>query len=147
MDPVSYKTTYLKKGEIQREWLVVDVSGIPLGRAASKIATLLMGKHKPSYTPHVISGDYVIVINAEKIVLTGKKWDQKIYKRYTGYPGGERFRTARQQWEKDPRVLIMQAVKRMLPKSNLGRLMLKNLKVYVGNEHPHEAQKPRKIEI
>ncbi len=147
MDPVSYKTTYLKEGEVQREWLVVDVSGKPLGRAASKIATLLMGKHKPSYTPHVISGDYVIVINAEKVALTGNKWDKKIYKRYTGYPGGERFRTAREQWTKDARVLITKAVQRMLPKNNLGRLMMKNLKVYVGSEHPHEAQKPKQIEI
>ena len=147
MDPISYKTKYLKPGEFQREWLVVDVAGKPLGRVASRIATLLMGKHKPSYTPHVLSGDYVIVINAEKVELTGKKWDKKVYKRYTGYPGGERFTTAKEMREKHPERLIQLAVKRMLPKNKLGHRMMRNLRVYVGPEHPHQAQNPKKVEL
>ena len=150
MNTLSYKTLSLKKGDLipQRNWLVVDVAGKPLGRAASQIAKLLQGKHKPNYTPHMLCGDYVIVLNAEKVVLTGKKWKQKIYKRHTGYPGGERFRTAREQWERDPRRLIELAVKRMLPKNKLGRRMLRQLlKVYVGSEHPHQAQQPEKREL
>ena len=147
MDPISYKTKYLTPKDIKREWLVVDVAGKPLGRVATQIATLLMGKHKPSYTPHMLSGDYVIVINAEKVELTGKKWDQKTYVRYTGYPGGERMIKARDLREKHPERLIQLAVKRMLPKNKLGHRMMRNLKVYAGAEHPHEAQNPRKIEL
>ena len=147
MDPISYKTKYLTQKDIKREWLLVDVAGKPLGRVASQIAKLLIGKHKPSYTPHMLSGDYVIVINAEKVELTGKKWDQKVYVRYTGYPGGERFIKARDLREKHPERLIQLAVKRMLPKNKLGHRMMRNLRVYAGEEHPHEAQNPKKIEL
>jgi len=136
-----------KSNEIKRNWWLVDANGKVLGRLASKIALLLMGKRKPIWTPHLDTGDFVVVINAEKIKLTGKKWDKKIYYWHSMYPGGLKARTARQIWEKHPEKLIMLAVKRMLPKNKLGRKMLKRLKVYKGPEHPHQAQKPQQIEI
>lgn len=141
------KTKMFKKEEIPRKWYVVDASGKTLGRLASRIAIILMGKHKPEYTPHVDTGDYVIVVNADKVVLTGKKLDQKIYYRHSGYPGGLKMISARQMLQKHPERLIYLAVKRMLPKTALGRKMLKKLKVYASPDHPHSAQKPEPLEI
>lgn len=141
------KTYMAKKEEIKRKWYVVDAKDKTLGRLACKIATILMGKHKPYYTPHVDCGDFVIVINADKIKLTGSKWEKKIYYWHTGYLGGLKQRTARQMLEKKPEFLIYHAVKGMLPKNNLARRMLKKLKVYAGETHPHAAQKPEPLEI
>ncbi len=138
--------SYMAK-DIEKKWYVVDASGKVLGRLANKIAVILMGKHKPTYTPHVDTGDYVIVVNAEKVVLTGKKLDQKKYYRHSGYPGGLKELTARQMFEKHPEKVVYLAVKRMLPKNKLGRKMLKKLKVYAGPEHPHQAQKPEPLEL
>ncbi len=146
--PLPQQKSYMAKpGEVERKWYLVDASGKTLGRLASRIATILMGKHKPIYTPHVDTGDYVVVVNAEKIVLTGKKLDQKRYYRHSGYPGGLKVVTARQLLEKHPERLIYLAVKRMLPKNALGRRMLRKLKVYAGPEHPHQAQKPEPIDL
>ena len=141
------KTTMIKPEEVERKWYVVDASGKVLGRLATRIAKILMGKHKPKYTPHVDTGDYVIVVNADKVVLTGKKLDQKVYYWHSGYPGGLKSLTARQMLEKHPERLIWLAVKRMLPKNRKGRKMLKRLKVYASPEHPHQAQKPEPIEL
>jgi len=141
------KTKMFKKEEITKKWYVVDASGKTLGRLASRIAIVLMGKHKPEYTPHVDTGDYVIVVNADKVVLTGKKLDQKFYYRHSGYPGGLKMISARQMLQKHPERLIYLAVKRMLPKTALGRKMLKKLKVYASPDHPHSAQKPESLEI
>jgi len=141
------RTFMLRKEDVKRDWYVVDAAGKTLGRLASQIAIRLMGKHKPIYTPHVDTGDYIIVVNAEKIRLTGKKWDQKIYYRHSGYMGGLKSLTARKLWEKKPEELIRLAVKRMLPKNRLGRKMLKKLKIYAGASHPHKAQQPAKLEV
>jgi large subunit ribosomal protein L13 len=137
----------IKPEEVERKWYVIDASGKVLGRLATRIAKILMGKHKPNYTPHVDTGDYVIVVNADKVVLTGKKLDQKVYYWHSGYPGGLKSLTARQMLEKHPERLIWLAVKRMLPKNRKGRKMLKRLKVYASPEHPHQAQKPEPIEL
>ena len=126
---------------------MVDATGFPLGRLASKIALLLMGKRKPTYTPHVDGGDFVVVVNCEKVQLTGKKLLNKKYYHHSGYPGGLKVRTAKEIMEKHPERLIWLAVKRMLPKNKLGRRMLKRLKVYVGPDHPHQAQKPVPIDL
>jgi len=141
------KTTMAKPGTIRRRWFVVDAAGKVVGRLAAEIARLLMGKHKPDYTPYADSGDYVIVVNAEKVVFTGKKWDQKVYKRYTGYPGGLVETPARRMLERKPEEIIRLAVKRMLPKNRLARRMLRRLKVYAGPEHPHQAQQPEPLEL
>jgi len=141
------KTTMVKKEEVQRKWYVVDASGKVLGRLASQIAKILMGKHKPNYTPHVDMGDYVVVVNADKVVLTGKKWKQKVYYWHSGYPGGLKSMTAEQMLQKHPERLVWLAVRRMLPKTALGRKMLKRLKVYASPTHPHEAQKPEPISL
>ena len=141
------KTRMFKKEEIEKKWYVVDAKGKTLGRLASRIAHVLMGKHKPEYTPHVDTGDYVIVVNADKVVLTGKKLDQKLYYRHSGYPGGLKIISARQMLQKHPERVIYLAVKRMLPKTALGRKMLKKLKVYASPDHPHSAQKPEPLEI
>ena len=141
------KTRMFKKEEIEKKWYVVDAKGKTLGRLASRIAHVLMGKHKPEYTPHVDTGDYVIVVNADKVVLTGKKLDQKLYYRHSGYPGGLKIISARQMFQKHPERVIYLAVKRMLPKTALGRKMLKKLKVYASPDHPHSAQKPEPLEI
>lgn len=138
--------SYMAK-DVEKKWYVVDASGKVLGRLANRIAVVLMGKHKPIYTPHVDTGDYVIVVNADKVVLTGKKLDQKKYYRHSGYPGGLKEITARQMFEKHPEKVVYLAVKRMLPKNKLGRKMLKKLKVYAGPEHPHQAQKPEPLEL
>ncbi len=142
------RQTYLAKpGQVDQAWHLVDADGQVLGRLASKIAVMLMGKHKPQYTPHVDTGDYVIVVNAAKIRMTGRKLDQRYEKRYSGYPGGLKTRTYRQVLDQNPQRLIELAVRRMLPKSSLGRQMLKKLKVYVGPEHPHAAQQPEPLTI
>ena len=142
MDTLSYKTKSAKKEEVVRKWYVVDAEGEVVGRLSSKIAHVLRGKHKPSYTPHVDCGDNVIVINADKVRFTGSKWDQKEYITYTGYPGGQRRIVAKDAIAKKPFMVIENAVKGMLPKNRLGRAMFKKLYVYAGEEHPHQAQKP-----
>ena len=129
------------------KWWIVDANGAVLGRLASKVAAKLRGKHNPMFTPHVDTGDSVIVINADKIVLTGKKWDQKMYYRHSGYVGGLKEITAKDLSEKKPEDLVRFAVKGMLPKNRLGRKLYKKLKVYTGDNHPHEAQKPKVLEI
>lgn len=147
MDTLSYKTQSAKKETVTHNWLVVDAEGQPLGRLASKIASVLRGKHKASYTPHVDCGDYVIVLNAEKVKLTGNKMTQKVHYTHSGYPGGQKERTPAQILDKYPNRLIEIAVKGMLPKNRLGRAMYKKLFVYEGAEHPHQAQKPSKLEL
>jgi len=144
--------TYVAKNEEigqswEREWFVVNADGKRLGRMASEIARILQGKHKPIYTPHVDTGDYVIVINAEKIVLTGEKWDKKMYQRHSGYIGGLKEMTYRRLVERRPTVPVREAVRRMLPKSKLGRRMLRKLKIYEGPAHPHVAQQPKELEL
>ncbi|NMB34339.1 MAG: 50S ribosomal protein L13 [Clostridium sp.] len=141
------KTFMAKAHEVERKWYVVDAEGKPLGRLASEIAKILRGKNKPEYTPHVDTGDFVIVLNAEKVVLTGKKLDQKFYRRHSGYPGGLKEIKYRTFMSERPERAVEIAVKGMLPKNSLGRAMRKKLKVYKGVEHPHEAQKPEKLEI
>ena len=137
----------VKKEEIERKWLLVDAEGSVLGRMAAKIAPLLTGKTKPTYTPHVDTGDYVIVVNADKIKVTGKKAADKQYDYYTHYPGGHKFVSFADMMAKRPEKVVELAVRRMLPKNKLGRKMLKRLKVYRGPEHGHQAQKPEKIEL
>lgn len=141
------KTYVVKEGEIKREWYVVDAEGKTLGRLASTIARILMGKHKPYYTPHLDTGDYVIVVNADKIQVTGRKLDQKMYYRYSGYPGGLKSVTLRKQLSTRPERVIWAAVRNMLPKNKLGRAMLKKLKVYASPEHPHAAQQPKPLDL
>ena len=146
MDTLSYKTKSANKDTVERKWLIIDAEGEVVGRLGSRIATILRGKHKPSYTPHVDCGDYVIVINAEKVRFTGMKMDQKEYLRHTGYPGGQRKATPRDLLDKKPERIIENAVRGMLPKNRLGRAMFKKLFVYVGTEHPHTAQKPESLD-
>jgi len=141
------KTYTPKLTEIQRRWWVVDAEGQVLGRLASQIAQILRGKHKPMFTPHLDTGDFVVVINADKIRLTGNKAEDKMYFRHTGYMGGEKFIPFKDMIEKHPDRVIELAVKGMLPKNNLGRLMRRKLKVYAGANHPHEAQQPQRLEI
>jgi large subunit ribosomal protein L13 len=147
MDALSYKTVSANKATVQKEWLVVDAEGHNLGRFASKVAILLRGKHKPSFTPHVDGGDNVIVINAEKINLTGNKLEEKTYIRHTGYPGGQRSLTAKVMQEKNPALLVEKAIKGMLPKTKVGSELFRNLNVFVGSEHTHGAQKPKTINL
>lgn len=147
MDTLSYKTVSANKATVNKEWIIVDATNETLGRFSSRVAQIIRGKHKPDFTPHVDCGDNVIVINAEKIKLTGKKWDNKVYIRYTGYPGGQRSITARELMAKKPISMIEKAVRGMLPKNRLGDSIYKNLHVYVGNEHPHEAQQPKEYNI
>ena len=142
------KNSYMqKKEEVVRNWYVIDAEGISLGRLAAKVSNVLQGKHKPTYTPHVDCGDNVIVINAEKVNLTGNKLNDKIYYNHSGYTGGLRERTAKEMIEKYPVEMIERAVKGMLPKTRLGRQMYKKLFVYAGTEHPHTAQKPEVMEV
>ena len=141
------KTYHAKPGEIQREWLVVDAADKPLGRLASQVATILRGKHKPQYTPHVDTGDYVVVVNAAQVKLTGNKLEDKKAVRHSGYPGGLKAIPVSRILERRPEQVIEKAVKGMLPKNTLGRAMAKKLKVYAGPDHPHEAQNPRTIEL
>lgn len=142
MDHVSYKTTNLTPATVQKNWVVVDAQSAVLGRLASQVAKLIRGKHKPGYTPHIDCGDNVIIINADKIKLTGKKWENKIYVRHTGYPGGQRFATPRQLKAKSSALIVEHAVRGMLPKNRLGRRLFTHLYVYNGAEHPHAAQNP-----
>jgi large subunit ribosomal protein L13 len=141
------KTYHAKTGEVEKEWLVVDATDVPLGRLASRVAMILRGKHKPRYTPHVDTGDYVIVVNAEKIKLTGAKAEQKLYRRHSGYPGGLKEQPIARVLAERPDLVIEKAVKGMLPKNTLGRAMGKKLKIYAGPDHPHQAQNPRTIEL
>lgn len=140
-------STLAKPQEVERKWYVIDAEGRNLGRMASEVASILRGKKKPTFTPHVDCGDYVIVINAEKVAVTGKKRHDKIYKRHTGYPGGLRECTFEELMEKHPTEAVRHAVKGMMPKGKLGRQMFKKLHVYAGPEHKHEAQKPEALEI
>lgn len=139
------ETFLAKPGQVEQKWLIVDAEGQILGRMATRIATVLMGKHKPTYTPHVDCGDYVIVTNAAKVVMTGRKGEQKFKKNWSGYPGGLRFRTFDEIREKHPERLVEDAVRRMLPKGPLGRDMYRKLKVYAGAQHPHAAQQPEPL--
>ena len=147
MDSLSYKTISANAATVTKEWVVRDATNEVLGRLASQIAKILRGKNKPSYTPHVDCGDYVIVINAEKVKLTGDKLTEKVYVRHTGYPGGQRFATAQDYLKKKPEFVIEEAVRGMLPKTRLGEAIFKNLKVYAGSEHPHAAQNPKAIKL
>lgn len=141
------KTFSPKPGDIQRKWWVVDAAKFPIGRVSTKVATLLQGKHKPTYTPHEDMGDFVVIINADKVSATGFKESDKLYHRYTGYPGGIRTETLKEMREKHPERILETAIKGMLPKGPLGRRMLSKLKVYAGTEHPHIAQQPELLEI
>ncbi len=147
MDTLSYKTKSANRATIEKGWVVMDADSQILGRFASQVARILRGKHKASYTPHVDCGDRVIVINADKVKLTGKKWDDKEYIRHTGYPGGQRFQSPRDLKAKSASLLVEKAVRGMLPKNRLGRKIFRNLYVYNGSEHPHEAQQPNEIKI
>jgi len=142
-----HKTYVVKPDEIERKWYIVDATGQTLGRLATQIASVLRGKTKPQYTPHEDVGDFVVVVNAEKIQVTGRKLDQKVYYRHTGYPGGIRGVTLRRQLEKHPERVIEHAVKGMLPRGPLGRRMFKKLKVYAGPAHPHQAQQPQAMDL
>ncbi len=141
------KTFSAKADEIKREWFVIDAENVILGRMAAEIARRLRGKHKPEYTPHVDTGDYIVVINAEKLAVTGNKMKNKIYYKHTGYVGNLKSITLEKQLQKRPEAVIETAVKGMLPKNSLGRTMYRKLKVYAGSEHPHEAQQPTNLEI
>ena len=147
MDSLSYKTISANAATVDKQWVVIDATDEVLGRLASQVAKILRGKNKPSYTPHVDCGDYVIVINADKVKLTGKKMTDKVYTRHTGSPGGQRFATPADYLAKKPTFLIEKAVKGMLPKTRLGEAIMKNLKVYAGAEHPHAAQNPKAIKL
>jgi large subunit ribosomal protein L13 len=139
------KTWNAKPGEVDRRWYIVDAEGQTLGRLATRIADTLRGKDKPQFTPHVDTGDFVVVVNAEKITVTGKKLDEKLYHRHSGYPGGLRTRTLREQLERRPTEVLRKAVKGMLPRNRLARAQLTKLKIYAGPEHPHEAQAPQPL--
>ena len=141
------KTYNAKPGEVERRWYVVDADGQTLGRLATRIADTLRGKDKAQYTPHVDTGDFVVVVNAEKVAVTGNKLDQKRYYRHSGYPGGLRSRTLREQLERRPTEVIRKAVKGMLPRNRLARQQINKLRIYAGPEHPHEAQAPQPLEV
>ena len=147
MDTLSYKTVSLNKATVEKKWLVIDATDLALGRLSSRIALILRGKNKPGFTPNVDCGDNVIVINAEKVALKGKKMTNRVYTRYTGYPGGQRFSTPAEILAKRPTELIRRAVKGMLPKTRLGDKVLGNLYIYAGPEHPHQAQNPTEINL
>lgn len=147
MDTLSYKTVSANAATVQKDWIVVDAQSAVLGRFASEVAKILRGKNKPGFTPHVDCGDNVIVINAEKIRLTGRKWNDKVYVRHTGFPGGQRIATPRILMQKSPITLVQKAVKGMLPKNRLGNKLYGNLYVYAGSEHPHAAQQPKEVKF
>ena len=147
VDTLNYKTISANANTVDKQWILVDADSVPLGRIASIVAIHIRGKHKTNFTPHVDCGDNVIVINAEKVSLSGNKWKQKQYIRHTGYPGGQRSLSAEQLSAKGPERLIENAVRGMLPKNKLGAALFKNLKVFVGSEHKHDAQKPKTINI
>ena len=145
MDTLSYKTVSLNAATVNKEWLVIDATDLVLGRLASRVALVLRGKNKPGFTPHVDCGDNVIIVNAEKIRLTGKKMTDRVYTRYTGYPGGQRFTTPKEILASRPEELIRKSVRGMLPKNRLGDKLINNLYIYAGPEHKHEAQNPKPI--
>jgi len=147
VNTLSYKTISANKATVKKGWILFDASDAILGRLSSQTAKVLRGKHKPDFTPHVDCGDNVIIINAEKIQLSGLKWENKEYIHHTGYPGGQRTTTVKQLFEKNPALLIEKAVRGMLPKNRLGRKIFHNLFIYIGEEHPHEAQKPKQINL
>jgi large subunit ribosomal protein L13 len=147
VDSLSYKTISANAATVNKEWLVIDAADKVLGRFSSQVANLIRGKHKTNFTPHVDCGDNVIIINADKIRLTGKKMTEKVYTRHTGYPGGQRFATPREVMAKDGRRVVEHAVRGMLPKGRLGRRLFTNLYVYAGDTHPHAAQSPKTIEL
>lgn len=147
VDTLSYKTVSLNKATVDKQWVVIDADGLPLGRLASRISLVLRGKNKPGFTPHVDCGDNVIVVNAEKVTLSGKKMTDRVYVRYTGYPGGQRFTTPAAILAKRPTELLRRAVKGMLPKNRLGDKLINNLHIYAGPEHPHQAQNPKTIKL
>ena len=148
MDTLSYKTVSLNKATVDKQWVVIDATDLALGRLASRVVLLLRGKNKPGFTPNVDCGDNVIVVNAEKVILKGKKMTNRVYTRYTGYPGGQRFTTPREILASShPERLVERAVRGMLPKTRLGAEQFRNLHVYAGPEHPHQAQNPREIKL
>lgn len=147
MDSLSYKTQFLNRQTVEREWFVIDATDLTLGRLVSMISLRLRGKHKPSFTPHVDCGDKIIIINAEKVRLTGRKWDQKVFLHHTGYPGGQKAPTYRMVQRKNPARVIEIAVKGMLPKNRLGRVQFGNLYVYAGSSHPHTQQNPKPLTL
>lgn len=147
MNTLSYRTESAKKENIQRQWYIVDAEDMVVGRLASQVAAVLRGKHKPIYTPHVDTGDFVIIVNADKVRFTGSKWDDKEYTHYTGYPGGQRKFTAKELLVRKPEAILERGIKGMLPKNKLGRAMYKKLFVYTGADHPHQAQKPVDLKI
>jgi large subunit ribosomal protein L13 len=147
VNTLSYKTISVNKGTVEKEWYVVDATDQILGRLASKVAMILRGKNKPSFTPHVDCGDHVIVINAEKVKLSGNKMTDKQYVRHTGYPGGQRTETPEALMARKPEAVIEKAVKGMLPKNRLGSVLFNNLHVFAGENHPHEAQTPKKLDL
>lgn len=147
MDTLSYKTISANKNTVTKEWVLIDAENQVLGRMASVAAKLLRGKYKPNYTPHVDCGDNVVIINADKIRLTGDKWDAKTYIRHSGYPGGQRSTTARELMAKKPEAMVEKAIKGMLPKNSLGSQLFRNLYVYAGSEHKQEAQSPKAINL
>lgn len=147
MDTLSYKTISVNKETAKKEWVEIDATGQPLGRLCSKVAKLLRGKYKASFTPHVDCGDNVIILNADKVALSGNKWTDRVYLRYSGYPGGQREFTPADLMAKGPDRLFRKVVKGMLPKNKLGEAIITNMFVYAGNEHPHQAQKPKKLDI
>ena len=147
VNTLSYKTVSANKNTVQKEWVIVDATDEVLGRLASRVAYILRGKHRPDYTPHVDCGDHVIVINADKVRLTGEKMNRKTYIRYTGYPSGQRTETIRHLKNKKPEAVVEKAIKGMLPKSRLGSEMFRNLHVFAGDSHPHEAQQPKKLDL
>ena len=147
MDTLSFKTVSANKATVTKEWVLVDATDMVLGRMGSKVAKLLRGKYKPNFTPHVDCGDNVIIINADKVRLTGNKWTDRVYLTYSMYPGGQRAMTPAEMMAKSPEKLIQKVVKGMLPKNILGAAILKNLHVYAGAEHPHDAQQPKVIDL
>jgi large subunit ribosomal protein L13 len=147
VDTLSYKTVSANSATVTKEWVVIDATNMVLGRLAARVAIMLRGKHRPDYTPHVDCGDNVIIINAEKVRLTGKKLTDKVYVRHTGYPGGQRFATPKELLSRKPTAVVMEAVRGMLPKNRLGAQLFRNLHVYAGSEHPHEAQQPKIINL
>ena len=147
MNTQSYKTVSATPATVNKEWVVIDATDVALGRLASRVALILRGKNKPYFTPHIDCGDNVIILNADKVKLSGKKMTDKVYVRYTGHPGGQRFSTPKEILAKKPTELVRMAVKGMLPKNRLGSKLLNNLYLYQGSEHPHEAQKPKTITL
>ncbi len=147
MNTLSYRTQSIRKEDVQRDWHIIDAEGQNVGRMCTTIATMLRGKHKASYTPHVDNGDNIIVINADKVSFSGNKWKNKVYLRYSGYPGGQKKRTAEEMLAKKPEAIVEKAVRGMLPKGRLGRAMFKKLFVYTGSEHPHQAQQPKTLKV